>query len=108
MAKTVPGTRSFHHFIPLSDSKIATKRLSEDEKFDLEYEFNNTVHVTIAELEFGQYIGCIYDHLAWIGVVKEIDVENQDILVKFLHPNFPSPSFHWPAKGDTCCIFFVR
>ena len=104
MAKTVPGTRSFHHFVPLSASKVATKRLSEDDKYDLEYEFSNTMNVTVTELEVNQYIGCVYDHAVWIGVVVEINIENQDILVKFLHPKLPSQSFHWPAKDDTCWV----
>ena len=39
--KTVPGTRSFHHFTPLSKSEIGTKTLSEDKKFMLRFRFGD-------------------------------------------------------------------
>ena len=74
MAKTVSGTRSFHHFVPLSATKVATKKLSEDDKYDLEFQFCNTMHVTVTELEVNQYIDCVYDHAVWIGVVIEINI----------------------------------
>ena len=32
-AKTLPGTRSYHQFIPLSHSKIGAKYVSEEEQF---------------------------------------------------------------------------
>ena len=37
---TVPDTRSSHHFIPLSSSKIAHKLSSEDESLAGTYDFN--------------------------------------------------------------------
>ena len=37
-ASTVPGTRSFHQFIPLERDKIAMKQCSEDENYDLIYD----------------------------------------------------------------------
>ena len=36
-SSTVPGTRSFHQFIPL---KIAMKQCNEDENYDLIYDFS--------------------------------------------------------------------
>ena len=36
--------------------------------------------------------------------MKEINVEEKDILVKFMHPHGPSRSFHWPYKEDLCFI----
>ena len=38
-AKTIPGTRSFHQFIPLSRGEIATKKVSEDIDYSLKFEF---------------------------------------------------------------------
>ena len=29
--KTIPGTRSFHHFSPLSEGEVTYKRVSDDE-----------------------------------------------------------------------------
>ena len=39
-ASTVPGTRNFHQFIPLARDKIAMKQCSEDENYDLIYDFS--------------------------------------------------------------------
>ena len=39
-ASTIPGTSSFHQFIPLARDKIAMKQCSEDENYDLIYDFS--------------------------------------------------------------------
>ena len=39
-ASSVLGTRSFHQFIPLSRDKIAMTQCSEDENYDLIYDFS--------------------------------------------------------------------
>ena len=103
-AKTVPGTRSFHHFVPLSHSKIATKRLSEEKTYTLEFEFDHHATQTALEVTVSQFVCCVYEQATWIGVVCEVDQENEDVLVKFLHPRFPSPSFHWPSRNDMCWV----
>ena len=41
-AKTVPGTRSYHHFVPLSGSCIGTKRTLTDEEYALKFDFHWT------------------------------------------------------------------
>lgn len=42
-AKTVPGTRSYHQFVPLSTASIGTKRVSADEDFTLVFNFTEEV-----------------------------------------------------------------
>ena len=32
-----------------------------------------------------EFIACQYDSLWWVGLVQEINHEEQDILVKFMH-----------------------
>ena len=38
-ARTVPGTQSFHHFVPKASSSIIAKRVSIDEKNAIEFDF---------------------------------------------------------------------
>ena len=38
-------------------------------------------------------------------MVLEIDMENKDLLIKFMHPALPSHSFYW--KEDLKDIYFV-
>ena len=37
--KTIPRTRSFHHFIPLGDNKIGIKRAYWQDHYDLVFNF---------------------------------------------------------------------
>jgi hypothetical protein len=30
--------------------------------------------------------------------------DNRDTLIQFMHPDGPSPSFHWPHKDDICQV----
>ena len=41
-SKTVPGTRSSHHFVPISCNKIAYKLTSEEREF-LQFDFNKSL-----------------------------------------------------------------
>ena len=68
-ASTIPGTRSFHHFYPLDDLKIATKRCSEDKEIALIHSF--FPNTTIAEIEVFhfEYVCCLYEQQWWIGMV---------------------------------------
>ena len=104
---TIPGTRSFHQYVPTSKSTISMKRVSDDDDFSLTYDFinkrkckrNQTENVKIS-----QYILCKYDELYWIGMVSEIDNEHDDFKVKFMHPNCPSCSYNWPNRDDICWV----
>ena len=77
-AKTVPGTRSFHHFTPLSTSEIGTKRPSEGREFMLKFRFGEPA-LPVVDAVASQYISCIYNHSPWIGVVTDADPENHDV-----------------------------
>ena len=39
-ADLVPGTRSFHQFIPISDSIIGAKYVSDDQYYAIQFDFN--------------------------------------------------------------------
>ena len=39
-ADTVPGTRSFHQFIPISDSIIGAKYVSDDQYYAIQFDFS--------------------------------------------------------------------
>ena len=42
LAKTIPGTRGFHQFIPLTQNRIVAKRVSEDKQFALIFSFTTS------------------------------------------------------------------
>ena len=50
------------------------------------------------------YIACVYDEKWWVDLVEEVDKDNNDIYVNFMHPFGPSNTFFWPAREDKCHV----
>jgi hypothetical protein len=48
----------------------------------------------------GCFIASIYSNLWYFGIVSEVNAEEKDVTVKFLHP--PSVSFFSPKREDVC------
>ena len=55
-AKTIPGTRSYHEFVPLNNGETGLKRISDQEHFDSVYSFvpkpDQEINMT-AEIQIG-------------------------------------------------------
>jgi hypothetical protein len=109
-ASNLPGTRSFHQFVPLSESSesvMAAKRVSEDELYALE--FNLVLGKTnLVDPKVSDFVVCSYDEKYWIGLVDVMDKEHDDVKVKFMHPSYPARSFSWSKKDDTCFVPIVN
>ena len=50
------------------------------------------------------FVACKYDHFWWVGIVEEVDSNNKDIHIKFMHPHGPSKRFSWPPRDDLCWL----
>ena len=86
-AKSVPGTRSHHSYIPSPDRTLVVKRISRDDSSFVAKLFT-TPHtsqrdpqahaetqapeITILQCQPGQYIVCKYDGKWWIGNIMDI------------------------------------
>ena len=44
----------------------------------------------------GSYVAVVYEQSWWIGVVIDVNDEEKDVEVKFMHPKGPAPYFNWP------------
>ena len=86
-AETIPGTRSFHQFIPICHSIIGTKYVSDDQYYAVQLNFN-IVHLLRPgdTLSPSQFIVCLYDRQYWVGIIMEVSTANLDVKVKFMHP----------------------
>ena len=107
IATTIPGTRSFHQFMPSSHSVIKMKRVSDDDDFALTFDFLKKQKYEIIRIDnvmISQYLFCKYDDFYWLGMVSEVDKENNDFMVKFMHPHYPSWSYYWPKRDDNCWV----
>ncbi|XP_065679120.1 uncharacterized protein LOC124814871 [Hydra vulgaris] len=102
-ANTIPGTRSYLQFVPLGHQKVGTKLCSVDEEFALIHDFGN-IQITTVNLVPYDYACVSYEQKWWIGVIEDINLEEKDVLVKFMCPNGPARSFKWPSKESQCWI----
>ena len=92
LGNTIPGTRSFHHFEPLSNSSIGYRRTSEDSGLTGIQYFSNDDHDN-SNVNGNDYILCKYDGKWWLGLVEEINNIEQKAYVKFMHPPGPSNAY---------------
>ncbi|KAG1653475.1 hypothetical protein GQR58_025548 [Nymphon striatum] len=109
MAKTVPGTRSHHCFIPQEDNlTIHMKRIWIDQHFT-KYRFNKVVDVTNFEVyQPGKYVACVYDGSRHIGLVLDRFEENQDCNVKFMTRNDLNLRWIVDSNISQCWIPYVN
>ena len=56
------------------------------------------------EIKKQNYICCLYDNHAWIGLVEDVSEEHGDFFIKFVQPHGPSKLFFWPNTDDTCRV----
>ena len=101
---TVPGTRSSHHFIPLSTSTIGHKLSSDDDSFVDVHDFKIPTYVDIGDIGPSSYVTCVYNTFWWVGLVMDVDKEAGDVKIYFMHPHGPRKTFNWPQGGDTCYV----
>ena len=102
----VPGTKSYHEFIPLSENTIAMKYCSKDQEVATTFSFLNEDKVSddvnsneepsenVKALDF---VSCYYDNYWWIGLILEKDDHQEDSRIKFMHPHETNPSLVWPS-----------
>ena len=101
---TVPGTRSSHHFIPISSSKIAHKLSSEDESHAGTHDFNLPTTFQLNDIRPMTCVTCLYDSFWWLGLVTQVDVEQGNVKVQFMFPHGPHKTFNWPETEDSCYV----
>ena len=101
---TVLGTRSSHHFKPLSSSKIAHKLSSEDDSSAGTHDFNLPVTFLSCEIKPMTYVTCCYDSFWWVGLVTQVDINQGDVKIQFMSPHGPCKTFNWPETEDLCYV----
>ena len=109
LGSTVEGTRSFHHFQPLSTTKIQAKFLSVETEYAITHSFLQTEQDAhdelIASLSQNDYITCVYGNFWWVAMVLKVDCEEKDALCSFMHPHGYSENFHWPTRDQVYVPF---
>ena len=104
-ASTLPGTRSFHVFIPHDIGVLSYKRTAEDVSVSGTHNFLKRMASNLSP-KAQDYIAVLYDDHWWIGLVEEAQMENSEAKVKFMTPHGPRKVFSWPVKDDVCWVPF--
>ncbi|GBM88505.1 hypothetical protein AVEN_25091-1 [Araneus ventricosus] len=86
---TITGTRSFHYFIPVSQSNLMCFITSQA----MEFEIHSTTKAVQITLHIRVSIACLYDGKWWLVEVNDIIDINTDVLVTFYHPVGPRTAF---------------
>ena len=82
LTKTVPGTRSYHSFIPDGLSKLILRRISKD-SYSTAFQFDKaTSEISINDIKVGNYYECIYDNVWYICIAADISFKKQDVHFK--------------------------
>ena len=97
---TVPGTRSSHHFISLSSSRIAHKLSSEGESYAGTHDSNLPTTFQLCGIRPMTYLTCFCNSFWWVGLVTQID----NVKVQFMFPHEPRKTFNWPETDDSCYV----
>ena len=88
--------------MPVAENTVAVKRCSDDNEYVLH---QNLLHKpTVVKVEISDFVACIYEQKWWIGIVTDIDSQQSDLQIKFMHPYGPARSFHWPRNDDVCWV----
>ena len=46
------------------------------------------------------YVTCMYNNNYWLAFVLDMDVENSEVKLTFLHPQGPACSYKYPTTPD--------
>ena len=92
---TLPGTRSFHEFVPLTESVKAAKHVSENQSYGIEYNLvlGKKSTVNVSDPKVSDFVVCLYDEEYWVGLIDEVNEGHDDVKVEFMHPSYPARSF---------------
>ena len=64
------------------------------------YSHDKKAFVSLEMLKVSTFVAIVYDNNWFIALIHYISVENNDILIKFMSPSGPAPSFKWPRHEE--------
>jgi len=100
-AKTIPGTRSHHCFVPTPGGQLKMFRISADTEGTVS---DITPADCVGDYVPGKYVAAVYDQAWYAGNIIERDDDKRDVLVNFMAHR--EAAFQWPRKKDECWVPF--
>ena len=103
-SKTMPGTRSSRHFVPMSCNKLFTNSQVRIEFLQFDFDKSLTKEIVIKTIKCFSYVICIYDTFWWVGIVTEVNLHEVDLKIECLHPHAPWKTFSCPSAAGKCFV----
>ena len=105
-ARTIPGTRKLHSFVPVSQNTLIAKVFSSST--DSKEERVSSLDTELRLEDISGFVTCHYDGQWWLACVLQLDADNSEAKVTILHPHGPSRSFRYPSEPDVPYITNLR
>lgn len=93
LGKRIPGTQSFHSFIPIDGNRIQARQLSISEEAKI-FVVKKEEQISLGEIDFndcvvGGIIACVYDENGfwYLGEITELRPSNSDLKIQFFKPD---------------------
>ena len=103
-SRTILGSLSFCCMIALEYSLSFSNLLGEPSLHQSYTHLKKGNEISIDDVRMGSYVSCLYEKEWYDGINEEVSVEENDVLVKFLHPTDPSVHLNWPAIDSKCWV----
>lgn len=96
-SRTIPGTRKFHSFIPISNDTVQIRCYSNSTSYKEE---KVCAKDTIEHEQIAGFVTCWCERKWWLACVLELSQDENMVKVTCLHPPGPSSSFKYPSRDD--------
>ena len=87
-------------------AQISYKRVGDDNDYAGTCTFSEAANpkVSFDKISANEYVACYYDSNWWVGLVQNVNCDEKDVEIIFLHPPGPSNSFTWAKRKDVCLV----
>ena len=74
--------------------------MGDDNDLEGTFTFNEELNPKLSFDKFptSEYVACYYDNNWWIRLVQNVNYDEKDVEINFLHPPGTSGSFTWPQR----------
>ncbi len=94
-ARTIPGTRKLHSFIPISKDKLQVKAFSASSSFR-EERVTTTTEFDLPPESIAGFVTCMVDRNWYLACVLHVSLDESQVKLTLLHPPGTSSSYKYP------------
>ena len=98
ISRTIPGTRKYHSFVPVSRDKVAVKLYSSSSTSVEERVASEDSDVPVESI--AGFVTCRIEDKWWLACALRLNSNDTKVRLTVLHPFGPASSFRYPAKED--------